>query len=261
MPNASPSATARMLSWIGPVSQSLAALSIVTAACFFIFDRLAPITLEVDSPLVIEFRCSTLSFNAKLCFDGERADTTHLSMSAALRFSADGPAVQHVTVMSARATIQYEARENPIILTAFWSGDLTGGQGNFQQVLAQSIAGGQTISKELWFMPLSRFPSCPPKGDIFCKPERDNFHPWHLFVGDIANMFDDATAKRPVPEIDVRIDVTWRVNEDEPSVKELPCQVELGETAKSQLSGFEDEEKPKPLYMTLTCRPMHHARS
>jgi hypothetical protein len=35
--------------------------------------------------------------------------------------------------------------------------------------------------------------------------------------------------------------------------------VELGETAKSQIKGFEDERQAAPLYLTLTCRPSNAA--
>ncbi len=242
------------------VSKSLAALSILIAASFYISDRLLPIKLKTDPPVVVELRCSSRSFKPEDCLRSEKRDLRHVSLSAALRFTASGPSAQTITIENATANLKYsnalDATSDQLKnleLTAFWTGDLTGGRGNFQQVVAQSIVGGQTISREIWFMPLAKSPSCVPRGQLDCSPERDNFRPWHRFLGDIQKIYEAGAEADIVPEVLIDFTVWWRPNNRTAQPQSFTCRLEIGESARAQIAGF-NEVGAEHLYLTLPCQ-------
>jgi len=238
------------------ISAVLAALSVVAAAFFYVKDRVLPIRIRIDPPVVIEFRCSSTRFDVERCFDREQRHKSHLSLSAAVRIVAIGPAVQSVTVEKATARVTYHrqsaAEPKPIDLVAFWTGNLTGGKGDFEQVVAQSISGGKTERRELWFMPVPGV-ACVPKGDRSCSPERDGFLPWHKFVGDIINLTQEGAEKNEVLEIRVDFLFEWRANDGPTDTIPITCFVDVGESAYAQTHEIQGN-MGSPLWITLPCR-------
>lgn len=248
------------LYWIGSISTISAAFSVVVAAWIYISESYQEVNLLVDKPYVVEFRCSTLSFDSDRCFYPDpRSDYSHLSLSAALRMRSVGPNSKSATIRRVEAKILIDGRS--ITLTSFWSGQLTGQDvdsreknSGFQQIVALSLQGGRSISREIWFMPMAKSPACVPHEDsIDCFPEREDFMPWERFIGTIWNIIDRSASSKETEAISVNFKVVWQAG-DVLKTEDIGCLIEIGATARSQARDFDVNGKVvKPLYVTLPC--------
>ncbi len=248
--------------WIGAGANILTALGVLAAVYFFVRDQVTTVELEVLPPAVVEFRCSTTTFDAKRCFEDKRLEDSHLSISAAFHIAALGPAIHRVSIDGAAVKVRIGkgADPEPLELHAFWRGDLTGGYDpDLDQVVSASIAGGETISNELWFFPQPVICFDEDRGP--CPSERANYRPWHLFYGDVH--FRTWPGKERAPEVKRQIHLQfsfeWRRNGERQPDKLVFCTVDLGKTAYHMIRGRE-EGLYDPLYITLPCRERERQR-
>lgn len=169
---------------------------------------LRPTALVVDSPSIVEFRCSTSSIASNRC---EKQPTTNsmadlsadipdasiphalsprtampsLSVTAAFRIQAQGSSSNAATLIPASAVVKFPAVANfdavRLELTAYWSGSLIPGKNvALTQVVPRAMKHGEILHQEIWFMPLTS--SCADTGVIGCADERSgSFMDWWAF--------------------------------------------------------------------------------
>ncbi len=144
--------------WIGALSAALSAAAIIVAVSSYLLARYGLETeLVVSAPEVIEFRCSTASFEPSDCA-GEASNFVYLSLTAAFRISAVGPDLHEAALKGMDALVSIprsDGTTDVYRLRSFWSGDLVGTENpGLKQSVPLSLKGGQSISQEIWF---SRF--------------------------------------------------------------------------------------------------------
>lgn len=235
---------------LGALSVSLGILGIFVATGFYIYDRIANVSLEVTAPLVIEFRCSTQSFAPDFCFHRDEIHQKHLSMTAALRFDAIGPSIKNIRIISASADVSYPLFKEKISLTAFWTGRFTGGKGDFVQIVQPSIAGGEALIQEIWFMPLTEPPACIALNKSECKSERKNFHLWPKFIEDLKTLYNNAVENQKAISIGVTLKVNWGKTLDEVQTTTLECTLPIGYSIYKQAHLSVE----KPIYVTIPAK-------
>ena len=248
-------------------SKITALLTFSAGVMFYVLERTLPVELSVASPSVIEFRCQVLTINFEDCFRDKEAELRNLSMTAALMVSAQGPAVQSISIEKVEATIslpwnKHSKKNVPnseaqvINLTAFWSGNLTGSSGNFQQVVAESLKGGESVRREYWLMPMPGLECSVSDGALSqeCALERRDFLPWYKFVESAYTASKNASDGKP-PKIDIKIKVfgtqsSWWSTQ----VVNLNCSVYLGRSAYLALRDPVSYDLGEPGWLTLPCR-------
>ena len=237
--------------WVSIGASIVTAAAAVFAGAKYVFGAFTPISLEIALPPLIEFRCSTTSFEAAACTQATRPDDYHVTITSALFLRAIGDPTKEATITEATATIA--GLGMPKIqpkLTWIWSADFVPGQ-KFErkQVTANSIKGGETRSQEMWFFPLDE--SCGTATLEKCTGGRRNFIPWLTFVSRVA------TTSRTVPRAEASFDITFsfkfREGDAKDKDKSITCTVEISETLQN-MANTADKPQHEVLYLSAPCR-------
>ena len=262
-----PQAQGSLVHRLEVASKIAALLTFSGGVLFYVAERTLPVRLSVSPPSVVEFRCQVATFKFEECFRDRVGEVRNLSMSAALMLTANGPSAQGISIDSVEATVSFPwddegsfvsdtKQRKELKLSAFWSGDLTGGAGNFQQVVAESLSGGQSIRREYWMMPMPGAECAVADGakSNYCEVERTNFTPWFRFLENAYSAVHDAPKREP-PRIDISIIVKgkpsgWWSEQEIP----LSCTVYLGRSALIALRDPSTNEQGEPGWVTLPCR-------
>ena len=258
----SPSSIAQVLEIATKVT---VVLTFIAGALLYIYGQVWPASLEVARPDVLEFRCQTSTFDARRCFEEDEKTRNNTTLSAALRITANGPVEQSVAIESVLATVTFpwnaqglplSSGDEPqtIKLLAFWTGDLTGAAGQFQQAVAESVKGGSSVRREYWMMPRAReLSECEDKR---CTSERVDFLPWHRFVERAWRSIENNTNTPNPPRIDVKFSVSG--SKDHFGRRRevvVRCALFLRKSASVALrDATRFTESGTPLWLTLPCR-------
>lgn len=235
------------------------ALITATAALFagakYVFGIFSPISLELELPPAIEFRCSEYSQDAgRTCLQDGRVSS--MTVTAALFLRASGDSTQEATVT--HATAEVKRRWLPDVkheLTWFWSADfVTGQEIRRRQVTVQSIKGGEARSAEMWFFPLEE--ACPAGSTVQnCKAQAEaNFVAWGEFLGDIAKERDGMPADKAA--IDLKFAFHYREGKEQ-KVKEVTCVVTVTAKTRTASQVFDQSNSERTRLVksiTVPCR-------
>lgn len=245
-----------------------ALLAFSASAGLYAWNKVVPARIDVEPPIVIEFRCQSVSFKFAECFEEKAKEFRNVSLSAALLLSASGPSEQSVTIKEVKASVNFPwdrhgaftenaQHRQKIILSGFWTGDLTGGRGNLQQAVAESVSGKSSVRREYWMMPRPEA-ECAASGggsSKSCRTERENFLPWHSFVKYALGVASKAPGDKP-PRIEVEISVDGERSGlwGELFVPPIKCSIILGQSAVVALRDPNTAEVGEPGWLTLPCR-------
>lgn len=247
--------------WIGATASSLTAISVIIGFGTYVLDRhVRSASLIISSPEVIEFRCSAASFRPKDCWGADDKAYTYLSVTGAFRMTANGPAAQEVAITGGTAVVTLESdpgtgsapgRKTDVYrLRAFWSGDLTGSADpGLKQIVPTSLRGGQSISQEIWFFPLSEL--CGARSSATACEERQNFRPWYKFVGDLDNSINAGIETAKIEFHFTSSNGDGVVNEQAP----ITCTVSLGSSLHRMIErgNLSPDTEDQTIYLTLPC--------
>ncbi|MEP3670699.1 MAG: hypothetical protein ABJN42_28670, partial [Roseibium sp.] len=235
--------------WIGALSAALSAAAIIVAVSSYLLARYCFETeLVVSAPEVIEFRCSTASFEPSDC-TGESSNFVYLSLTAAFRISAVGPDLHEAALKGMDALVSIprsDGTTDVYRLRSFWSGDLVGTENpGLKQSVPLSLKGGQSISQEIWFFPIS----------VLCESEacdeRQNFLSWHDFKSQLQTA---SALKLPGLQVEFRFDGQ---NAGGGNPEPIVCSVNNGSSLATKLKRIEAREDrssvPWPISVTLPC--------
>ena len=156
--------------WVTAVGTAIPAAAVILAAVLYLIDWSSDVTLAVDPPLVVEIRCSRADFDAARCMDEKHINEAHLSVTAALRITATGPAQYTAVIDHANATIHFgpdggkfdPESAKPRKLPAFWAANLTpGNEDRRQQIAPLALTGGQSSRRvNSYWRPKPNAPGC-----------------------------------------------------------------------------------------------------
>lgn len=246
--------------WIGATSSLLGAAAILLAAGTYLTRYYGSVALKIDPPLVIEFRCSSESFNASMCFDRARGSIfSHMTVTAAFQLTAVGSDLKSVSISRSTVDVQFGSDDDRYRLDALWTADFVPGQDfNRQQVVTTSLRGGESVSRELWYFPLSVL--CPekPVSEEDCS-ERQNFLAWTDFWnGELKNRSPSKyfPAKEYFGRWDPVIFLTfrfWDSTGEEIKGDTIGCKVHISESVGKRIRNGSNAHS---LQITLPCDPI-----
>lgn len=240
--------------WVTAIASAVSALAIVWAAVVYVHDWWSTVTLTADPPLIVELRCSRTDFDPTRCMSTQHSNESFLSITAALRITAEGSSQHTAVIGQADAEIRFGPKDGGFgggsairrTLRAFWAANLTPGhEDQRQQIVPLALAGGQSTSREIWFMPVAVPCGDKPVEDKGCG-ERDDFYPWenaYQAIGDRSRLADSATLN---PEKKVHIIFNLYSRDDSGRaipLKPTTCTGVLGRSVRWQFEHAEEDSK------------------
>ena len=240
----------KIADWVSVVSSALTALTVLLAGAKYLFGFFSPITLHIELPPVIEFRCSGVDFSGYKCLNSRQAYLYHLTITAALNLRADGDASKEAMITRASARLRTGTNAQQYVLTGLWSADFVPGQPfRRQQITVSSLKGGESRSQEMWFFSLAE--RCDNMRLVDCEgKERANFLIWQRFITGI-RMVDSTLPLRQTAYV-VEFEFEYKEGEKKTRTRGIACHVEISNTVR-RLATAENYEDKGVLSVSAPC--------